>query len=64
MVNVPGFEGIRMHGGTKPEHSAGCILMPKANVDMITKIVKEHYERSEDVHISIIDGVGVCGREL
>lgn len=64
LVRVPGFEGIRIHGGSRPEHSAGCILVAKGEVDGITKMIKACYERNEDVHISIIDGIGVCGREL
>lgn len=27
LLNVPGFNGIRMHSGNKPEDSLGCILM-------------------------------------
>ena len=28
--NVPGRSGIRIHRGTKPEHSKGCILVSAA----------------------------------
>ena len=27
VLNVPGRSGIRVHRGTKPEHSRGCILV-------------------------------------
>lgn len=27
LLNVPGFEGIRMHGGTTKEHTLGCVLL-------------------------------------
>ena len=34
--NVPGRSGIRIHRGTKPEHSKGCILVSAANEQQIT----------------------------
>ena len=30
VLNVPGRSGIRVHRGTKPEHSKGCILVNTA----------------------------------
>ena len=30
LFNVPGRSGIRVHRGTKPEHSRGCILVSAA----------------------------------
>ena len=34
--NVPGRSGIRIHRGTKAEHSKGCILVSAANEQQIT----------------------------
>ena len=34
--NVPRRSGIRIHRGTKPEHSKGCILVSAANEQQIT----------------------------
>ena len=34
--NVPGRSGIRIHRGTKPEHSKGCILVSAVNEQQIT----------------------------
>ena len=34
--NVPSRSGIRIHRGTKPEHSKGCILVSAANEQQIT----------------------------
>ena len=34
--NVPGRSGIRIHGGTKPEHSKGCILVSAAMEQELT----------------------------
>ena len=34
--NVPGRSGIRIHRGTKPEHSKGCILVSVAMEQELT----------------------------
>ena len=36
VMQVPGRSGIRVHRGTKPEHSKGCILVSAANEQQIT----------------------------
>lgn len=32
LLDVPGFAGIRIHAGTKAEHSHGCILVGKNTI--------------------------------
>lgn len=34
--NVPGRSGIRIHRGTKPEHSKGCVLVSAVMEQQIT----------------------------
>ena len=36
VLKVPGRSGIRVHRGTKPEHSCGCILVSAANEQELT----------------------------
>ena len=36
VANVPGRSGIRVHRGTKPEHSRGCILVSAAMEQELT----------------------------
>ena len=36
VLNVPGRSGIRVHRGTKPEHSRGCILVSASMEQQLT----------------------------
>ena len=54
---VPEREGIRIHTGTKPEHSTGCVLvnpMAAANLDIMFNYIKK-YTEDEKVQIEIKD---------
>ena len=55
--NVPERTGIRIHMGTKPEHSTGCVLvnpMAAANLDIMFNYLKK-YTEDEKVQIEIVD---------
>ena len=59
---VPEREGIRIHMGTKPEHSTGCVLvtpMAAANLDIMFNYIKK-YNEDEKVQIEIIDSLDAC----
>lgn len=49
LKDVPGFDGILIHIGNKPEHSSGCILVGdnkvKGQVINSTAIFKKLYEK-------------------
>ena len=48
LCQVPGRSGIRLHRGTKPEHSHGCILVSAANEKRLTELwLKEQQEHNE-----------------
>ena len=54
---VPEREGIRIHTGTKPEHSTGCVLvgaMAAANLDIMFNYIEKNTE-NENVQIEIVD---------
>ena len=54
---VPEREGIRIHMGTKPEHSIGCVLvgaMAAANLNIMFNYIEKNTE-DEKVQIEIID---------
>ena len=57
ILDVPDRFGIRMHRGTKPEHSQGCILLDLAGmtyVDTLFNQLDKYYD-DEKVQIEIID---------
>lgn len=48
LEQVPGRTGIRIHRGTKPEHSLGCILVSAADEqELTTRFLVEQQSREE-----------------
>lgn len=55
--NVPDREGIRIHRGSKPEHSQGCILTDmygQSSLDILFNRLEEFYD-NEEISLSIVD---------
>ena len=54
--NVPGRSGIRIHGGIRPEHSQGCVLLNRKNEykAVVERLLYEQ-EHGEDIRLEIID---------
>ena len=48
--------GIRIHTGTIPEHSKGCILMTPKGVNVITELLTKYENKNEKVYLRISDG--------
>ena len=60
LENVPNREGIRIHRGTIPEHSQGCILTDIAGMAYINVLFnrvaqrKELFDEDEQIFIKIL----------
>ena len=51
--NVPGRSGIRVHTGTKPEHSKGCVLVTAFGRDQIIDFINQNNKKNEKTFICI-----------
>jgi hypothetical protein len=48
LCQVPDRSGIRLHRGTRPEHSKGCILVSAENEKILTELwLKEQHDHEE-----------------
>jgi len=50
---VKGRSGIRIHTGTIPEHSKGCILMTPQGVEVIKELLTKNAKKNEKVYLTI-----------
>lgn len=55
LENVPDFSGIRIHGGTRAEHTEGCICVPLAKMPTLKQWITEKTANDEEVYIDIRD---------
>ena len=53
ICQVPGRSGIRVHRGTRPEHSKGCILVSPENEKLITELWLKEQQNHEEIFIEI-----------
>ena len=54
LEQVPGRSGIRIHRGTKPEHSKGCILVSPADEQLLTELWLKEQHNHEETRIEIV----------
>ena len=50
---VPGRSGIRIHRGTRPQHSEGCILVPPDKEQEVTRFLLEAEKSGEENYIEV-----------
>ena len=48
ICNVPGRTGIRIHMGTQPEHSKGCVLVSFIALSYITAFINKIKKNNKD----------------
>ncbi len=54
--NVPQRSGIRIHRGSKPEHSSGCVLVPdRVTEDNLTQIILKAQKEHEEIILEVSD---------
>lgn len=53
--NVPQRSGIRFHRGTRPEHSTGCILLPKDKEIELTQLILQAQNSHEEIILEVTD---------
>ena len=53
--NVPQRSGIRIHRGTRSEHSIGCILVPVNKETELTNLILKTQNNHETVTLKITD---------
>ena len=54
--NVPQRSGIRIHRGSKPEHSSGCVLVPdRVTEDNLTQIILKAQQEHEEIILEVSD---------
>ena len=54
--NVPQRSGIRIHRGSKPEHSSGCVLVPdRVTEDKLTQIILKAQQEHEEIILEVTD---------
>ena len=55
IMDVPDRDGLRIHKGTIPEHSKGCVLLDLAGMSNITVLFNQLKFEEENAQIEIMD---------
>ena len=53
--NVPQRSGIRIHRGSKPEHSSGCVLVPAEKEKELTNTLLKAQQEHEEIILEVTD---------
>ena len=55
LIQVPGRSGIRVHRGTQPQHSHGCILVSAADEQQLTELWLNEQQHHEETRLEIYE---------
>ena len=56
LLQVPGRTGIRIHGGTKPEHSQGCVLITrKKEYQSFVRTLLDEQNSAAPIYLELCD---------
>lgn len=55
VLNVPGRSGIRIHRGSRPEHSTGCILVRDSDIERYLAYNMLSEQNYEDIRLEIVE---------
>lgn len=55
VCGVPQRSGIRIHRGSKPEHSTGCILVPAEKEKELTDLILKAQNTHEEIILEVSD---------
>lgn len=55
LIDVPGFNGIRIHGGTRAEHTEGCICIPLPKMHTLKERINYCQTHHEEVTIDVVN---------
>ena len=63
LEQVPNRSGIRIHRGTKPEHSKGCILVSPAREQELTALFLSEQKSREETRLEICNYTNLILKE-
>lgn len=55
LIDVPKRAGIRIHTGSIPQHSTGCVLVTNSGYDSVTALIKQGLKDGRDVFLKVLN---------
>lgn len=55
LIDVPKRAGIRIHVGSKPIHSTGCVLVTNSGYDFVSALIKQGLKDNRSVLLKVFN---------